>query len=138
LENDLKQEKYQTQFDVTIVGGSEGDVIEYPQVAAMVAEMVQNHQIDYGVLICGTGIGMCVVANKFAGIRAAPCHNTVTAEMSRRHNDANIICLSGSLLGEETCIDMVHQWLATSFEGERHQRRLDKLNLIEERVLAKT
>jgi ribose 5-phosphate isomerase B len=138
LEDDLKQEKYHTQFEVTVVGGSDGYVIEYPQVAAAVAGLLQNRKVDYGVLICGTGIGMCIVANKFAGIRAAPCHNTVTAELSRRHNNANIICLSGSLLGEETCVNMVHKWLSTGFEGERHQQRLDKIKLIEERLLMKT
>src|SRR5690606_33828320 len=77
--------------------------------------------------ICGTGVGMCIVANKFAGVRAAPCHDDLTAEMSRMHNDANVLCLSADLLGDRLVNRMVEIWLATKFEGGRHARRLSKI-----------
>ena len=83
--------------------------------------------MDRGILICGTGIGMCIAANKVPGVRAAPCHDSITAEMSRRHNDANILCLSADLLGEELIDRMIRIWLQTEFEGGRHARRVDKI-----------
>lgn len=137
LEKDLNREEFQSRYQLMVIGGEEEETIDYPQVAATVATMVRDHKADFGILICGTGIGMCVVANKYAGIRAAPCHNTVTAELSRRHNNANILCLSGSLLGEDTCIDMVHKWLTTDFEGGRHQKRLDKITQLENRLFTR-
>jgi ribose 5-phosphate isomerase B len=87
--------------------------------------------VDRGILICGTGIGMCIAANKVSGVRAAPCHDTITAEMSRRHNDANVLCLSGDMLGEELIDRMVRIWLATEFEGGRHARRVEKIQRFE-------
>jgi ribose 5-phosphate isomerase B len=92
---------------------------------------VGTKRVDRGILICGTGIGMCIAANKVHGVRAAPCHDSITAEMSRRHNDANILCLSGDLLGEELIDRMVRIWLQTEFEGGRHARRVEKIELFE-------
>jgi len=80
-------------------------------------------EADRGVLICGTGIGMCITANKVPGVRAAPCHDAITAEMSRRHNDANVLCLSADLLGEDQIERLLGIWLNTEFEGGRHARR---------------
>jgi ribose 5-phosphate isomerase B len=88
---------------------------------------VGDKRVDRGILICGTGIGMCIAANKVHGVRAAPCHDSITAEMSRRHNDANVLCLSADLLGEELIERMVRIWLTTDFEGGRHARRVDKI-----------
>ncbi len=86
---------------------------------------------DRGILFCATGHGMCIVANKFCGVRAVPCHDDLTAEMSRRHNDANVLCLSADLLGERLVTRMVELWLTTEFEGGRHARRLEKIALFE-------
>lgn len=104
---------------------------DYPDIAAYVARLVAGGTCDRGILICGTGIGMCVTANKFPGVRAAPCHNEVIAELSRKHNDSNILCLSGDLLGERSVLAVVAVWLATPFEGGRHSNRISKIRRIE-------
>jgi ribose 5-phosphate isomerase B len=109
------------------VNGTESS--DYPDFAFAVAESVGQKESDRGILICGTGIGMCMAANKVAGVRAANVHDTITAELSRRHNDANVLCLSGDLLGEELVERLVKTWLTTDFEGgtTRHARRVDKI-----------
>jgi len=112
--------------------GTQGpESVDYPDFAIQVAQAVGDKRVDRGILICGTGIGMCIAANKVHGVRAAPCHDSITAEMSRRHNDANILCLSGDLLGEELIDRMVRIWLQTEFEGGRHARRVDKIEHFE-------
>jgi ribose 5-phosphate isomerase B len=114
------------------MGPESGDSVDYPDYAASVASAVSRHEIDRGILICGTGMGMCIVANKFCGVRAVPCHDDLTAEMSRRHNDANVLCLSADLLGERLVSRMVELWLTTEFEGGRHARRLEKIAQVEQ------
>jgi ribose 5-phosphate isomerase B len=112
--------------------GTQGpESVDYPDFAIQVAQAVGDKRVDRGILICGTGIGMCIAANKVHGVRAAPCHDSITAEMSRRHNDANILCLSGDLLGEELIDRMVRIWLQTEFEGGRHARRVEKIENFE-------
>ena len=111
---------------------SKGNV-DYPDFAFEVAQAVGAGRVERGVLICGTGIGMCIAANKVAGVRAAPCHDNITAEMSRRHNDANVLCLSADLLGDELMERMVKLWLETAFEGGRHARRVEKITEFEQR-----
>src|ERR1043166_2280953 len=112
--------------------GPEGrESVDYPDFAFQVARAVGEGRVDRGILICGTGIGMCIAANKVPGVRAAPCHDSITAEMSRRHNDANVLCLSADLLGEELMYRMVRIWLETEFEGGRHARRVEKIGKIE-------
>ena len=106
-------------------------VVDYPDVAAAVAEAVVEGRADRGILICGTGIGMCVAANKFKGIRAALCYNEVAAELSRRHNDANILCLSGNFMSEATAEAIARLWLVAPFDGGRHQRRVELIDNIE-------
>lgn len=106
-------------------GGSEA--VDYPDIAGNVGRQISSGEIDRGILICGTGIGMAIAANKFPGVRAAPCHDDLTAEMSRRHNDLNVLCLSADLLGEKLIHRMVEIWLATPFDGGRHARRIEKI-----------
>jgi len=96
-----------------------------------VATAVGTGKVERGILICGTGIGMCIAANKVAGVRAAPCHDSITAEMSRRHNNANTLCLSADLLGGELVDRMLRIWLETEFEGGRHARRVEKITRYE-------
>jgi ribose 5-phosphate isomerase B len=105
--------------------------VDYPDFAFQVAKAVSDRGVDRGVLVCGTGIGMCIAANKVHGVRAAPCHDSITSEMSRRHNDANVLCLSADLLGEELIDRMVKIWLETEFEGGRHARRVEKITRFE-------
>jgi ribose 5-phosphate isomerase B len=113
------------------VGTESRDSVDYPDLAFRVAEAVGSGQAERGILICGTGIGMAIAANKVRGVRAAPCHDSITAEMSRRHNDANVLCLSADLLGEELIDRMVRIWLETAFEGGRHARRVQKIERYE-------
>jgi ribose 5-phosphate isomerase B len=106
--------------------------VDYPDYGLAVAKEVGEGRAERGILICGTGIGMCIIANKVRGVRAAPCHDCITAEMSRRHNNANVLCLSADLLGEELIDRMVRIWLETPFEGGRHARRVEKITLFED------
>lgn len=117
--------------EVHDMGTAGKDSVDYPDFAFQVGQAVQAGTVDRGILICGTGIGMCIAANKVPGVRAAPCHDSITAEMSRRHNDANVLCLSADLLGEELIDRMIRIWLETPFEAGRHARRVDKIRAFE-------
>ncbi len=116
------------------VGTHGSESMDYPDVAAEVGQKVGSHAADRGILICGTGIGMSIAANKVPGVRAAPCHDDLTAEMSRRHNDLNVLCLSADMLGEKRIDRMVEIYLTTEFEGGRHQRRIGKISELEQRL----
>ena len=108
--------------------GSFGEeAADYPDIAADVARRVSAGSVDRGILLCCTGVGMAIAANKVAGVRAATCHDEVTAEMSRRHNDLNVLCLSAGMLGPEMQEKIVRTWLETPFEGGRHARRVAKI-----------
>jgi ribose 5-phosphate isomerase B len=117
----------QLGHEVIDVGPAGPGSVDYPDFAFEAARAVGEGRADRGVLICGTGIGMCIAANKVRGVRAAPCHDSITAELSRRHNDSNVLCLSADLLGEELIERMVRIWLETPFEAGRHARRVDKI-----------
>ncbi len=121
----------QLGHEVVDVGPADNEKVDYPDYAFMVAKSVSDGRADRGILICGTGIGMCIAANKVKGVRAAPCHDSITVEMSRRHNDSNVLCLSADLLGDELIGRIVRLWLETDFEGGRHARRVDKIKKIE-------
>lgn len=104
---------------------------DYPDAALSAARAVRDGQCQLGVLFCGTGIGMCISANKVHGVRAALCHDELTTEMARRHNNANILCLPADLVGDALMRRIVSVWLNTPYEGGRHDRRIDKINRIE-------
>ena len=104
--------------------------VDYPDFAVKVARAVAAGEYTAGILICGTGIGMSIVANKIRGIRAALCTDTYMGELSRRHNDANILCLGGRVLSPEEALPIVDIWLKTPFEGGRHARRLEKIQIL--------
>lgn len=105
--------------------------VDYPDLAYLAAKAVSENQADCAVLVCGTGIGMSIAANKVEGIRAALCYDELNAQISRQHNNANILCLAGDLLGPQMLRRMVEIWLTTDFSGGRHQRRVDKITAIE-------
>lgn len=119
--------------EVIDVGTDDAEPVDYPDIAAAVALRVSRKEVDRGILICGSGLGMCIAANKFPGVRAAPCHDDLTAEISRRHNDLNVLCLSGDILGERLVDRLVRIWLNTEFEGGRHARRIQKVANLEHR-----
>ncbi len=122
----------QLGHEVIDVGPERRENVDYPDYAFQVAEAVRTGRAQRGILIDGTGIGMCIAANKVKGVRAAPCHDSITAEMSRRHNDANVLCLSADLLGEELIDRMIRIWLETEFESGRHARRVEKITRFEQ------
>ena len=106
------------------------DAVDYPDIAKVVCEAVIESKFDFGILICGTGIGMSIAANKIKGIRAALCCDTFSAQRARLHNNANVICL-GAERGESGVKDILTTFFTTGFEGDRHQRRLDKIKKME-------
>ena len=105
-------------------GTSTADSVNYPDFADAVCNQVREHGAHRGILICGTGIGMSMVANRHRGIRAALCHELFTARMSREHNDANVLCLGARVVGPGLALAMVEKWLETEFAGGRHQTRI--------------
>ena len=103
--------------------------------AGVTAQQVSDSEVERGSLICGTGIGMAITANKYTNVRAATCHDEITAEMSRRHNDVNVLCLSGDMLGQRSIDQLVQLWITTEFEGGRHERRIDKISDLEKHAI---
>ena len=114
------------------LGTTGSDPVDYPDNAYEAAMTVSRSQADRAILICGTGIGMSITANKIKGVRAALCYDELSAQLSRRHNDANVLCVSGDLLGEVLLRKIVEVWLSTEFSGGRHQRRVNKITAIEQ------
>jgi ribose 5-phosphate isomerase B len=114
-------------------GTNTPDSVDYPDFGEKVSMAVASGKVDRGILICGTGIGMSIVANKIKGIRAALCSETFSARMSRLHNDANVLVLGGRVTGMALAEDITRVWLETPFDGGRHAKRLDKICLIEEK-----
>jgi ribose 5-phosphate isomerase B len=105
--------------------------VDYPIYADKVCNAITEGKADLGILICGTGLGMSIAANKHAGIRASACENTFSARMTREHNDANILCLGARVIGAGLCLDMVDLFVTTEFAGGRHQKRVDMLNALD-------
>jgi ribose 5-phosphate isomerase B len=120
-------------YQVLDLGTHSTESVDYPDYAALVAESVVDHKVERGLLICGTGIGMSMVANKVPGVRAALCGDLYTARMSREHNDANVLVLGGRLMGTDMAADILQAWLQTEFAAGRHARRVEKIADIEMR-----
>jgi len=112
--------------DIYDAGCHSTESVDYPSFAEAVCEKVINSKSEVGILICGTGIGMSIAANRHMAIRAANCHNEYTARMSREHNDANVLCIGARVLGEGVVEDIVRIWLDTAFAGGRHQQRVQQ------------
>jgi ribose 5-phosphate isomerase B len=123
--------------EVIDCGANSDSSSDYPDFAVPACLMVVGKKADRGILMCGSGIGMTMTANKVSGIRAALCHDELTAEMSRRHNDANVLCLAADLLGEQLIHRMVEVWLRTPFDAGRHARRIAKVMAAEKHLTGK-
>jgi ribose 5-phosphate isomerase B len=134
LKEVVKQYLAEMGYAVTDAGTNSPAAVDYPDFGAIVAQRVSAGEFDRGILVCGSGVGMSIVANKFPGVRAALCLDIETARMSRLHNDANILVLAGRRTKEETAKSIVRLWLNTEFEGGRHQGRLDKIAAIGKRL----
>ncbi len=115
-------------------GTNSSESVDYPDFGDKVSSAVSSGEIEKGILICGTGIGMSIVANKFPGVRASLCNELFTAKMSRLHNDANILVIGGRVVGKDLAKEIVRTWISTPFEGNRHSRRLEKILRIEDRL----
>jgi ribose 5-phosphate isomerase B len=114
------------------VGTDSATPVDYPDLAYLAARSVSERQADRAILICATGLGMSIAANKVRGVRAALCHDELSAHIARDHNDTNILCLSGDQIGEVLLRKIVETWMTTEFSGGRHQRRVNKITAIEE------
>ncbi|MBK7921157.1 ribose 5-phosphate isomerase B [Veillonella sp. YH-vei2232] len=132
LKEDIKSLLADGGYEVTDFGTNSTDSVDYPDIAVPVANAVANGEFDRGILICGTGIGIGIAANKVKGIRAALCHDTFSAHASREHNNANILTMGERIIGPGLARDIVKIWLTTEFEGGRHERRVAKIADIEE------
>ena len=131
LKNEIKRQLASAGIQVDDQGAHSGDSVDYPDFARAVGEEVARKQADFGILVCGTGIGMSMSANKVPGIRAAKADTEYEAEMARAHNDANVLCLGARVSDAGTAQKLVRKFLETRFEGGRHQRRVDKIMALE-------
>jgi ribose 5-phosphate isomerase B len=118
-------------FEVEDLGSPSAESTDYPDWAAAVGRAVRDHAGTLGVLVCGTGIGVCIAANKIAGVRAVDAWNVESARLSRAHNDANVLCVGARLIPEAAAFSIVDAWLDTDFEGGRHARRVEKIAALE-------
>ena len=118
----------QHHIQVIDAGTDSLDSVDYPDYALAVSKMVSDGTANRGILLCGTGLGMSMAANKFSNIRAALCNDLFSAIMSRRHNNANILIMGGRVIGESLALEIVNTWLETPFDGGRHQQRIDKFD----------
>ncbi|MFQ5482267.1 MAG: ribose 5-phosphate isomerase B [Nitrospinaceae bacterium] len=128
LKEYLKEFLINNGFKINDIGVYDGNSVDYPDYGIKLAEKISKNSKDYGLIICGTGIGMSMVVNKFPNVRGALCHDLYTARLSRAHNDANILILGGRVLGKGLAEEIVRVWVDTPFEGGRHGRRVEKIN----------
>ena len=131
LKEKIKQELSRQGVEVADQGTVSNESVDYPDFARKVGEAVAAGQVERGILVCGSGIGMAIVANKVPGVRAANVTTEYEAQMSREHNDANVLALGSRILDEPSAMKIVDKWLHTQFAGGRHQRRVDKISEIE-------
>ncbi len=134
LKNAIKRCLVSRGLSVRDFGTDNGDSVDYPDFGEKVARAVSGGEAERGILICGTGIGMSIVANKFPGVRAALVNDPFTARMAKEHNNANVLVMGGRVITPEVACRLVEIWLDSQFEGDRHQRRLDKISRIEDEV----
>lgn len=134
LKEEIKRFLVDSAIDLTDVGTHSGEPVDYPDFAAAVAEKVSSGEFERGILVCGSGIGMSIVANKFPGVRAVVSLDIETARLSRMHNDSNVLSLAGRRTDRETAQEIITTWLNTEFEGGRHTKRLDKIKNIEKNI----
>lgn len=136
LKEKIKTFLIDSAIDIEDAGCHSEDSVDYPDVGIKVASMVSSGKYERGILLCGTGIGMSMVANKFSHVRAALCSDLFSAIMSRRHNNSNVLVMGGRVIGESLAMEIVKVWLETPFDGGRHLRRLQKFDAIDARLLA--
>jgi len=134
LKADLRDYLVEQNIAIFDMGVAEEIPADYPEIARAVAEKISQKEFERGILICGSGIGMSIVANRFPGVRAALCHDLYTARMSREHNDANLLVLGGRLIGKGLAREMIKVWLESVFQGGNHQRRLEQIESLDKEM----
>lgn len=117
--------------EVQDVGTTTTDSVDYPDFGSAVGKVVANKEADFGVALCGSGLGICIAANKVAGVRAVTVTDVTSARLSREHNDANVLCMGERLIGQQTALDALDTFVSTEFEGDRHARRVEKISALE-------
>ena len=132
LKEELKKHLEEKGITVHDVGTHSNESCDYPDYAVQVARAVANHEADFGLLVCGTGIGMAITANKIAGIRAASVSDTFSAHASREHNDANVLCIGERVVGVGLAKDILDAFLGAQFQGGRHTGRVAKINALDQ------
>jgi ribose 5-phosphate isomerase B len=132
LKEAVKAHLTEAGYQVQDFGTNSLDSCDYPDFAAAAAKAVAEGSCEKGIVICTTGIGVSIVANKVKGIRCALCSDTLSAEMTRRHNDTNMLAMGAGIVGQNLALAIVDKWLTTEFEGGRHQRRVDKITALEQ------
>ena len=125
LKNILIEYLKENGYEYKDLGCYDANSVDYPDIATLVCKEVSSKNVRFGILVCGTGLGMSIAANKVHGIRAALCCDTYSARVSRAHNNANILCIGERVIGEHLALDITDIWLKTGFEGGRHKRRVD-------------
>lgn len=133
LKNEIISFLKENGYELKDFGTYSTESCDYPDFAEKVAEAVVSKEFDFGILVCGTGIGISISANKVPGVRAALCSDTFSAHATREHNDANILALGERVVGPGLALDIVKTFLTSKFQGERHQKRIDKISLIEKK-----
>ncbi len=132
LKNEIVNHLIERGIEVVNYGINEGEKVDYPLIAEEVSRAVVNKEVDYGIIICGTGIGVSISANKVKGIRACACSEPYSAKLSKQHNDTNVLCFGSRVVGSELAKMIVDAWLDASFEGERHLRRVNLIKKLED------
>ncbi len=133
LKEHLKKHLDEKNIQYKDFGCYDESSVDYPDIAQAVCNAIKENECENGILVCGTGIGISIAANKIDGIRAAHCHDVYSAEMTKRHNNANVICMGGRVIGRELAFKIVDAWLDAEFEGGRHQTRIDKIHNLEKK-----
>ena len=134
LKADLRAYLNERNITVCDMGVASATPADYPEIARAVAEKISRKEFARGILVCGSGIGMSIVANRFPGVRAALCHDLSSARLSREHNDANLLVLGGRFLGKGLAREITQVWLESAFQGGRHQRRLGQIESLDQEI----
>ena len=132
LKDVIKEHLTELGYEYKDFGTFDESSVDYPDYAFYVGKAVQSAEYERGILVCGTGIGMCIAANKMSGIRCALCHDVFSAKMTREHNDSNVLAMGARVIGNTLALKVVDAWLGAGFEGGRHARRVDKISNIED------
>ena len=131
LKEHIKKHLEERSLEYKDFGCYDENSVDYLDIAEKVCNAINSGDADKGILVCGPGIGISIAANKIDGIRAAHCHDVYSAEMTKRHNNANVICMGGRVIGRELAFKIIDAWLDAEFEGGRHQKRIDKIHALE-------